>query len=179
MTLKLTDVTKADIATIKTQLGREPRGLAGIAARCVCGKPLVVATSPRLPNGTPFPTTFYLTHPYITFLVSKLEASGMMKELTQQVNDNPELAAQYQKAHESYLAVRTEIGKLQQIPEVTEIKDFSAGGMPKRVKCLHALVGHSLAVGPGVNPIGDKVLELISTDWQANKCFCEQGGQDG
>jgi hypothetical protein len=44
---------------------------------------------------------------------------------------------------------------------VVEIKDYSAGGMPTRVKCLHALVGHSLAAGPGVNPIGDRALSYM------------------
>ena len=35
---------------------------------------------------------------------------------------------------------------------------MSAGGMPDRVKCLHALVAHALAAGQGVNPLGDEAL---------------------
>jgi len=48
------------------------------------------------------------------------------------------------------------------IQEVDELVGISAGGMPERVKCLHALAAHSLAVGPGVNPIGDDVVKRIS-----------------
>jgi len=61
-------------------------------------------------------------------------------------------AEQYAAAHAAYLADREAVG------EVPEIVGFSAGGMPTRVKCLHALAGHALAAGPGVNPIGDLAL---------------------
>src|SRR5690606_32586707 len=113
-----------------------------IAARCVCGRPTVVRTAPRLPDGTPFPTTFYLTHPVAVAAVSTLEASGVMREMSERLLADPELAAGHQAAHEHYLARRAELG------EVPEIAGISAGGMPTRVKCLHVLVGHALAAGP-------------------------------
>jgi hypothetical protein len=50
---------------------------------------------------------------------------------------------------------------------VPEIDGISAGGMPSRVKCLHVLVGHALAAGPGVNPLGDEALAMLD-DWWAN-----------
>ena len=58
--------TDAEIAVVTAQLGRPARGVIGIAARCACGNPTVVATAPRLPDGTPFPTLYYLTHPAAT-----------------------------------------------------------------------------------------------------------------
>jgi len=164
--MRLTPATEADIAEVSKQLGRPARDIAAIAARCVCGKPVVVQTLPRLADGTPFPTTYYLTHRGATAAVSTLEASGFMAELQQRLADEPELAAQYQKAHEAYIRDRDALGL-----EVPEIDGISAGGMPVRVKCLHALIGHALAAGPGVNPIGDLALEACT--WSPSKCVCE------
>lgn len=138
------------------------RGVVGIAARSTSGEPLVVATAPRLEDGTPFPTTFYLTHPAYVAECSRLEASGIMAEWTTEIGEDDELAAAYAAAHRAYLDVRSEIGSAAGLAEVEEIKDYSAGGMPNRVKCLHALVGHSLYAGLGVNPIGDRALSFMN-----------------
>lgn len=156
--------TEADIAEVSRQLGRPARGVIGIAARCVCGRPTVVATHPRLPDGTPFPTLYYLSHPAATAELSTLEATGVMAELQAALADDEALAAGYHAAHEQYLADRA------MIAEVPEIEGYSAGGMPDRVKCLHALAAHSLAAGPGVNPIGDAALERLS--WSPERCRC-------
>lgn len=157
----ITACTTADIAIVREQLGRVPRGVVGVAARSVGGEPLVVATAPRLEDGTPFPTTYYLTHPGYVAECSRLEATGIMADLTAEVAADRELAVAYQRAHRAYLADRTRLGQESGIGEVEEISDVSAGGMPTRVKCLHALVGHALTAGPGVNPIGDRVLGML------------------
>lgn len=159
-------VTERDLEVLAEQLSRPPRGVVAIAARCVCGRPLVVRTSPRLDDGTPFPTTYYLTNPQAVAAVSTLEASGLMKEWTARLAVEADLAAAYRHAHESYLADREELG------HVEEIAGISAGGMPTRVKCLHVLVGHALAAGPGVNPFGDEALELIRPTWRPDRCTC-------
>lgn len=158
----ITECTEADRDRVREQLGRMPRGVVGIAARSRAGDPLVVATAPRLEDGTPFPTTFYLTHPDYVAECSRLEAGGVMAELTERLAEDEVLQAAYAQAHRAYLEARAEIGRGQGLAEVTEIDDFSAGGMPTRIKCLHALVGHSLAAGPGVNPVGDLALEMMS-----------------
>lgn len=157
-----------DVAVVTAQLGRPARGVIGIAARCVCGNPVVVATAPRLDDGTPFPTLYYLSHPAATSAVSTLEATGVMGELSELMAEDPELAAAYRAAHASYLADR------ESIELVEEISGFSAGGMPERIKCLHALVGHALAAGPGVNPIGD--LALARAAWTPERCECADPG---
>lgn len=154
--------TEADIAAVSEQLGRPARDVVGIAARCVCGAPTVVSTRPRLTDGTPFPTFYYLTHPAATAAVSTLEAEGEMPKLAATLD--AEVATQYRAAHESYIADREQFG------DVPEIAGISAGGMPDRVKCLHALVGHALAAGAGVNPIGDLALERSS--WDPSVCEC-------
>lgn len=161
---KFTAPTDAEIEIISKQLGRPARGVIGISARCVCGAPTVVVTSPRLEDGTPFPTFYYLTHPAATAAVSTLEADGLMAELGEQLSSDPSLRKRYLEAHESYLRDREEVGI------VTEISGISAGGMPERVKCLHALVAHSLSVGPGVNPIGD--IALANASWTPKVCSC-------
>ncbi|MFA5608130.1 MAG: DUF501 domain-containing protein [Leucobacter sp.] len=143
----------ADIEAVSAQLGREARGVVGIAARAADGSPAVVATAPRLPDGTPFPTFYYLCHPEAVAAASRLEAAGVMNEYNALLAEDEELREQYARAHREYIADRDEVGL---VPEVAGV---SAGGMPNRVKCLHALIGHALSVGPGVNPIGDLALE--------------------
>ena len=156
--------TDEDIRAVSLQLGRPARNVVGIAARCICGAPTVVATAPRLDDGTPFPTLYYLCHPAATAAMSTLEATGVMAEFTHLLAGDPELRAQYVRAHESYIADRTLIG------DVPEVDGISAGGMPDRVKCLHAVAGHALATGPGVNPIGDLALERST--WSPSVCQC-------
>lgn len=159
-------VTARDLEVLAEQLGRVPRGVVGIAARCVCGRPLVVRTAPRLDDGTPFPTTFYLTSPGAVAAASTLEANGVMREMSERLTVDEDLAAAYRSAHEHYLAQREELG------HVEEIAGISAGGMPTRVKCLHVLVGHALAAGPGVNPLGDEALALVRPTWRPDRCTC-------
>lgn len=153
------DPSAADIAAVSEQLGREARGVVGIAARTSDGSPAVVATAPRLPDGSPFPTFYYLCHPEAVAAASRLEAVGVMSEFNDMLAEDEDLRAQYLRAHEQYIVDRDSVG------EVPELAGVSAGGMPTRVKCLHALIGHSLAAGPGVNPIGDLALER--SGWQA------------
>ena len=145
--------TAADIAAVSEQLGREARGVIGIAARASDGSPAVVATAPRLPDGSPFPTFYYLCHPEAVAAASRLEAAGVMVEYNELLAEDEEVREQYRLAHEQYIADRDSVG------EVPELAGVSAGGMPNRVKCLHALIGHALAAGPGVNPVGDRAIE--------------------
>ncbi len=164
-------LTPEDETTVTAQLQRPPRGVAGVAARCPCGKPAVVATLPRLADGTPFPTVYYLTCPRATAACSTLESQGVMATMTARLQSDEGLAASYRTAHESYLRDRAELG------EVAEIAAVSAGGMPDRVKCLHVLVAHSLAAGPGVNPLGDEALAAVGEFWR-RPCLVEPTSAD-
>jgi hypothetical protein len=160
-------VDDADLAAVTRQLGRPPRGVRAVAHRCPCGRPDVVETEPRLADGTPFPTLFYLTCPRAAGAIGTLEASGLMREMTARLAEDPALADAYAAAHDDYLKRRAEIA------DVPEIGGTSAGGMPRRVKCLHVLVGHALAVGPGVNPLGDEALAALEPWWAAGPCVPE------
>jgi hypothetical protein len=156
------EVSESDRAAITAQLGRRPRGLREVAHRCPCGLPSVVRTNPRLENGTPFPTLYYLTCSRLCSMVGTLEGSGRMREMARRLEDDAELAAAYRRAHECYLAERDALE-----PLGTEV---SAGGMPDRVKCLHVHVGHALAAGPGVNPFGDETLAELGDWWRPGPC---------
>jgi hypothetical protein len=151
-----TAVTAEEVEIVGRQLSRAPRGVLAVAHRCSCGLPDVVETAPRLPDGSPFPTLYYLTCPRAAAAVSRLEGAGIMREMTARLGQDPDLAAAYAAAHRDYLARRDAHDVLSGAP--------SAGGMPERVKCLHVLVAHSLAAGPGVNPFGDEALAAVD-DW--------------
>jgi hypothetical protein len=158
----------ADLAVVACQLGRAPRGVMRIAHRCPCGLPDVVQTMPRLPDGTPFPTLYYLTCPRASAAMSRLEAAGAMRAMTARLRSDGRLAERYAAAHRDYLARRAaaarEAGQ-QPLPAGTQ----SAGGMPDRVKCLHALAAHALAV-PGVNPLGAEAVQAAGPWWQSGPC---------
>ncbi|MER7010736.1 DUF501 domain-containing protein [Saccharopolyspora sp. NPDC000359] len=154
-------ISDADRECVRRQLGRPPRGLRAIAARDAAGEPTVVQTWPRLEDGTPFPTLYYLTAPQLVAHASTFEAEGLMREMQDRLATDEDLAAQYRRAHESYLAERDELESLG--------TDVSAGGMPDRVKCLHVHIAHALAKGPGVNPFGDEAIALIADRWPEHR----------
>jgi hypothetical protein len=158
----------ADLAVVARQLGRPPRGVTAIAHYCPCGLPDVVQTAPRLPDGTPFPTLYYLTCPRAVAAVSRLEASGLMREMTRRLGADGELRERYRAAHDDYVARRDEAAAragVEPLPPGTQ----SAGGMPDRVKCLHALVAQELA-RPGSNPLGAEALQAAGPWWDAGQC---------
>ena len=153
-----------DLDAIERQIGRTPRSVIDVASRCPCGEPCVVTTAPRLDDGTPFPTTYYVTCPRLASAIGSIEGSGRMRTMEQRLADDSELRLRYRAAHDRYLAERAELG------EVPEIAGVSAGGMPTRVKCLHVLAGQALASGVGVNPFGDEVLAEVDGWWQPRSC---------
>ncbi|WP_433416498.1 DUF501 domain-containing protein [Microtetraspora malaysiensis] len=161
-------VDPADLAAVEAQLGRPPRGVRAVAHRCPCGLPDVVESAPRLPDGSPFPTLFYLTCPKAASAIGTLESSGLMRRMQARLAEDPDLAAAYRAAHEDYVARRDKAAEeegMEPLPRDMQ----SSGGMPERVKCLHALVGHELAV-PGINPFGREALDALPDWWADGPC---------
>ncbi|MFA5785894.1 MAG: DUF501 domain-containing protein [Actinomycetota bacterium] len=142
---------KGDLAVVGEQIGRPARALLGVVARCARGLPSVAKTAPHLADGTPFPTLYWLTCPAARAAIGGLEAGGLMRELNARLESDAEFAAAYVAAHESYLAAREELGAIEGRP--------GAGGMPRRVKCLHVHYAHHAAGGP--NPVGALVAQRI------------------
>ena len=161
--------TEHDIAVVERQLGRYPRGMVAVGARCVCGRPLAVVTRPLLPGSVPFPTTCYLTGPEAVKAISHIEAEGKMKEYNDLLAEDDDLKAAYERAHEIAVAM----GDSEE-----HIEGTSAGGMPVRVKCLHALLAQTLVMGEGANPIGDMALEAIRHEFDPNVCRCTVENED-
>ena len=171
--LLATPATPEQVAVVNRQLGRYPRGMVAVGARCVCGNPLAVVTRPQLEDGTPFPTTCYLTSPEAVKAVSRLEADGVMAAWNTELGSDADLASAYRRAHGLYLAFRSALARRLGDDE-GHIAGISAGGMPKRVKCLHALTAQSLVMGSGINPLGDRVLDLVRRVFDPQVCRCAQ-----
>jgi hypothetical protein len=160
--------TEADTAAVAAQLGRPPRGLLSVPHRCPCGLPDVVETAPRLPDGTPFPTLYYLTCPRAAAAISGLEAAGMMRAMTTRLTQDLGLKAQLTAAHQDYLARREQAAHRAGVPPLPPGTQ-SAGGMPDRVKCLHALAAHELAAA-GTNALGAEAIQAAGSWWRAGPC---------
>jgi uncharacterized protein len=161
-------ISDRDVAAVAAQLGRSPRGLRSVAHRCPCGLPDVVETAPRLPDGTPFPTLYYLTCPRAVAAISGLEAAGLMREMTERLARDSGERAGYARAHRDYLARRDAAAAdegLEPLPPGTQ----TAGGMPDRVKCLHALAAHELAI-PGGNSFGREAIDAAGEWWSRGPC---------
>lgn len=158
----------ATSGVVAAQLGRPPRGLRRVAHRCPCGLPDVVETAPRLPDGSPFPTLYYLTCPRAAAAISRLESAGLMREMQARLASDPGLRAAQRAAHQDYLARRAAAAAaagVEPLPPGAQ----SAGGMPDRVKCLHALAAHELAV-PGANPLGREAVQAAGEWWDRGRC---------
>ncbi len=170
--------TEEDRSAVAAQLGREPRGVVGVAWRCSCGRPGVIATLPRLPSGTPFPTTYYLTCPALASRIGTIEASGELARMTRRLTEDELLGSRYRLAHLAYLADRDRFAEQAGLDPVPEIDGVSAGGMPTRVKCLHALAAHALAAGPGVNPFGDEVVVMLQDFFGEHRLPSERSDEE-
>ncbi len=157
---------EAETDLVARMLGRPARGRPAAAVRCTFGLPAVLRVDPALEDGTPFPTTFWLACPLASRHIGTLEASGVMVDLGEGVAEDPELAEAYRSAHERFVAFRDGLG-----PRVPG--DPSAGGMPGRVKCLHALYAHHLATGD--NPIGAWVGERLEPMLCPGPCVAADG----
>ncbi len=143
-----------DTQAVEQQLGRTLRGSWAVARRCHLGVPMVIENSPRLEDGSPFPTLYWLTCPLLLKRVSRLEADGQMTRFNDRLRTDDALRARLGDAIEQLIAKRDEHG-------VIEDAGAPPGGGPDHVKCLHAHTAQELALPP--NPIG--ALSLTMTGW--------------
>jgi uncharacterized protein len=133
----------ADLAHLEEQLGRTPYPPARVACRCAAGRPVVVEQPPATPDGTPFPTAFWLCCPGLIHAVAVLEAAGGVRALEERIAADADLAAAFDEAQARHGALRDGLG---------------IGGVrnPRAVKCLHAHVAFALGAPP--YPIGEALL---------------------
>jgi len=139
-----------EVAVVSAQLGRPARGRPAVVHRCVYGLPTVVRVQPRLDDGTPFPTVFWLSCPVLRSRVGRLEADHAMVGCNERLAEDATFAAAYAEASDRYVAFRDQL-------DAPLPGDPSAGGMPNHVKCLHVHAAHHLATGD--NPVGAWTVE--------------------
>ena len=108
----------------------------------------MIENHPRLEDGSPFPTLYWLTCPLLVKRASTLESEGWMERLNESLRADPALQARLRAAIDAYERARDRHEALVPPPA-------PPGGGPERVKCLHSHTAHQL-VAP--NPVGALVL---------------------
>jgi uncharacterized protein len=141
-----------DRSVVSWQLGRPARTFRRVAVRCSHGFPAVTEQAPYGPDGEPFPTTFYLTCPWLVAAVSRLEAAGGVERWSRAAAEDPLLGESLARADEEQRALRPEL-------------DVGIGGTRSRenLKCLHAHAAFALA-RPGYE-LGERVLAEAGERW--------------
>ena len=123
---------------------------------------MVIENHPRLDDGAPFPTTFWLTCPVLVKRVGGLEATGWMNEVNDRLGRDDPLHERVVRALDRYRARRD-------AHEVIEDSGSPPGGGPDRVKCAHAHAAHELAGGH--NPVGAAALAAAGYPDCVAPCF--------
>lgn len=160
-----------DVRVLTSQLGRTPRGLIGIAHRCPYGFPQVVAVHPIV-DGKPFPTTYWLSCPFLLRRIGRMEAAGMISVLEDRIREQPGLRNALERSHRTAIAVRrrllseADLKRLEQEQRLTAVLSRGIGGIAdwSRLKCLHLHVAYALAQS---DPIGDLVLARLGPNGTA------------
>src|SRR5688500_14212472 len=159
-----------DRALVERQLGRPPRALRRVAVRCPFGTPAVTEQEPYDARGEPFPTTYYLTCPHLVAAVARLEAAGGVERWSAELEHDPELAADLERATAEQRALRTELaaGRTGRDAGSSLALGIGGSGNPSRLKCLHAHVAYALA-RPGYR-LGEHVLAELDPRWPTDGC---------
>jgi len=153
------EATDSDRALVEAQVGRPLRGTWRVARRCHLGVPMVVETHPRLEDGTPFPTLFWLTCPLLVKRASHLEAEGFMNIVNRRLAADSAFTDRVQSAEDRYVSRRNDLAPTE---------GAQPGGGADRIKCLHAHLAHELADAP--NPVG--AATLAHTGWPDCRLPC-------
>lgn len=140
-----------DRQVVAAQIGREPRAMAGVAARCPYGFPAVTRQAPLDDSGRPFPTAYYVTCPHLVRQIDRLEADAGVRRYEAAIAADPVLEAATMRAHARHREVDARGANI------------AASSDPHRLKCLHAHAGFALAQGD--HPLGAEVLREAAPRW--------------
>ena len=160
-----------DREVVERQLGRPPRAFRRVVVRCPFGRPAVTEQEAYDSEGEPFPTTYYLTCPYLVAAVSRLEAAGGVEAWSERAQADPDLAQSLGDATEAQRAIRRELAGGRTGADEGASLELGIGGSrnPARLKCLHAHVAFALA-NPGY-ALGERIVaELAQPAWPS--CCC-------
>jgi hypothetical protein len=149
---------ESDRTAVERQLGRPPRAFRRVVVRCPFGRPAVTEQAPLDDAGEPFPTTFWLTCPYLVAAVSRVEAAGGVERWSRAAAEDPELRASLERANDEQRRIRPEL-------------DLGIGGARAgagSLKCLHAHVAFALA-RPGYE-LGERIVAELDPLWPEVCC---------
>jgi hypothetical protein len=141
-----------DRAVVAWQIGRPPRAFRRVACRCAHGYPAVTEQAAATEGGSPFPTTYWLTCPWLVAAVSRVEASGGVERWSRAAQEDPALARSLGEADAEQRRLRPEIDA-----------GIGGGRNPTKLKCLHAHAAFALA-RPGYE-LGDAILAEAGERW--------------
>ena len=164
-----------DRAIVECQLGRPPRAFHRVVVRCPFGMPAVTEQTPYDDADEPFPTTYYVTCPFLVAAISRLEAAGGVERWSERVATDPELAESLQRATLEQRDVRRELAGTKTGRDDGSSLELGIGGArrPERLKCLHAHAAFALA-RPGY-VLGESVLAEIGPLWPETCCMSVRG----
>ena len=150
---------------VELQIGRKLRSESKVVSKCHLNLPTVIEVPPNLDDGTPFPTTFWLTCPMYNKKIGSLESNGMIKDLDEQLDNNSLLRAQWANRQKSYKEYRE---KLKDKKSAINPQG-GVGGAANSVKCLHAHTADELATNQNI--IGKIVIETLGSFNCENPCY--------
>jgi uncharacterized protein len=151
-----------DERVVSWQLGRPARAFRGVAARCPYGFPAVTEQAPFGDDGAPFPTTFYLTCPWLVAEIARLEAGGGVERFSRAAAQDPELALSLADADAEQRRLRPELPV-----------GIAGSRTRENLKCLHAHAAFALA-RPGYR-LGERILDEVDERWCPDARCAEAG----
>lgn len=160
-----------DRQIVAAQIERQPRSIVDVVARCHLGMPVVTRVPPHLDDGTPFPTTYWLTCPLAVRRIGRLEAAGGVNQAAQRIETDPALSEAFHRAMERYEKDRDAlIGD-----DAPEYKPSGGvGGSRRGVKCLHAHYADHAAGNE--NPVGSMTAVDVEPLDCTMRCVVELDG---
>lgn len=163
-------MSEEDRRVAERQLGRRLRGEVRVASRCPHGRVQVIATSPLLDDGTPFPTLFWLSCPLLQREVSRLEGGDLRERLRRLLCTDEAFASALRDAEEEYRALREEwaerMGRGEEVRGLFSSRTGIGGTVAGGLKCLHAHLAHYLAGGE--NPVGAEVFREVGNPQESD-----------
>jgi uncharacterized protein len=164
-----------DRTVVERQLGRPPRAFHRVVVRCPFGLPAITEQAPYDASGEPFPTTYYVTCPWLVAQISRLEAAGGVERWSERVAADPSLSASLDRATETQRHVRRRLAAGQTGRDDGASLELGIGGArtPDRLKCLHAHAAFALA-NPGYE-LGEQIVEEIDPLWPESCCMESPG----
>jgi len=159
-------------SVVAAQIGRPPRSSTEVLTRCHLGLPVVIRVPPLLDDGTPFPTSYWLTCPLAVKRIGRVEADGGVRTAEQMLEADPTLASAQAAAMDRY---ETERDRLVPTNHQGPRPTGGVGGSMGGVKCLHAHYADHAA--GNANPLGAWVEPEVEPLNCTAPCVAEIDGE--